>query len=420
MKDIGLTDLIDKAVLQQIQDGFSRFTGMAALITDNTGAPVTEGSGFTDFCTKLTRNTELGRQRCAECDKNGALLTLRNEKAAVYRCHAGLCDFAAPIMVDGKFIGSVIGGQVRTDPVDKTAFALTANSLGIDPDEYIEAAERTAVMEYSSIEKAAEFLRVIAGVLSDMAYNNNVALTHSRKLERAARSQSAYMMNMSISMEKNINDWMMTAKQAVNSGDSAVMESSIKELLDKSSDVHTLVGDTVDYIRMSGEDVELTETVYSPSYLVNQITDSVRETAAASNISLTSRLESSVPEHLLGDTGKVCQIVSKLLGGCISYSAKGSHITLDYSCRKRSYASVLNIKITSDGLSIPTSQFTIFADYFTTLPNIEYIDADGTTDYSLTSAAVTLKQMSGKVRIIENSIGGTSLVISIPQLEVRQ
>ena len=34
MKEPGLTDLIDKSILQQFQDAFSEFTGMAALITD--------------------------------------------------------------------------------------------------------------------------------------------------------------------------------------------------------------------------------------------------------------------------------------------------------------------------------------------------------------------------------------------------
>ena len=40
MKDIKLTDLIPPNILQQFQDGFSKFTGMAALITDENGTPV--------------------------------------------------------------------------------------------------------------------------------------------------------------------------------------------------------------------------------------------------------------------------------------------------------------------------------------------------------------------------------------------
>lgn len=96
MKEIKLTALIPPDLLQQFQDGFSEFTGMASLITDENGVPVTVGSGFTDFCTNLTRKSPIGCKRCEQCDKNGALQTFRNKKPTVYRCHAGLIDYASP------------------------------------------------------------------------------------------------------------------------------------------------------------------------------------------------------------------------------------------------------------------------------------------------------------------------------------
>ena len=53
MENANLLELVDVEILQKIQDGFSDYTGMAALITDADGVPVTKGSGFTDFCRKL-------------------------------------------------------------------------------------------------------------------------------------------------------------------------------------------------------------------------------------------------------------------------------------------------------------------------------------------------------------------------------
>ena len=57
MADVKLTDLIDVNTLQEIQDGFARLTGMAALTTDERGNAVTQGSNFTDFC----MNYKIGR-----------------------------------------------------------------------------------------------------------------------------------------------------------------------------------------------------------------------------------------------------------------------------------------------------------------------------------------------------------------------
>ena len=58
MLDVKLTDLIDVATLQEIQDGFARLTGMAALTTDEKGVAVTQGSNFTDFCMNYTRQSK--------------------------------------------------------------------------------------------------------------------------------------------------------------------------------------------------------------------------------------------------------------------------------------------------------------------------------------------------------------------------
>ena len=417
MKDIKLTDLIPPHILQQFQDGFSNFTGMAALMTDENGIPVTVGSGFTDFCTNLTRKSEKGCRRCEECDKNGALQTLRNGKPAVYRCHAGLVDFASPIMVGGKFIGSAIGGQVRTESIDREAFAAAAKELGIDPEAYIAAAEKTSVLSVETIERSADFLYEIAKILSEMAYNNYLALSQSRKLERAARSQSAYIMNMSLNMEKNVNDWMSIAKEAVDSGDSSVMESSIRKLISKSSDVYSMVGDTVDYIRMTGGEVELNETVYDLKALFGQAAESVKENLTEKNISLIIRIDGSVPKYMLGDPAKIGQILNKLIIGCASYSEK-TDISLEASCRKSSYAKILDIELTVGELNIPPKVIEDARSYFSYASAADIISGEDNSNFALPLVGVLTKQMSGTVAVGSGKCGDPVFRLSIPQLEV--
>ena len=172
---IGLTELIDVATLQEIQDGFAKLTGMAALTTDEHGNAVTQGSNFTDFCMNYTRKSRLGCQRCEKCDKSGGEQTMRSGNAAAYFCHAGLVDFAAPIMLNGKFIGSIIGGQVLTEKPDEKKFRAIARELDIDVDEYIEALGKIQIIEKEKIDAAADFLCTIAKVLSQTAYNNYLA-----------------------------------------------------------------------------------------------------------------------------------------------------------------------------------------------------------------------------------------------------
>lgn len=172
MASIKLTDLIDASVLQEIQDGFADVTGMAALTTDADGTAVTKGSNFTDFCMKYTRQSRIGCERCERCDREGGEQTGRTGRAAAYVCHAGLMDFAAPIVVNGEQIGSFIGGQVLTEKPDEAKFRKIARELGVNEEEYISALRKVQIVPRAKVEAAARFLHTIAKNLSSIAYTN--------------------------------------------------------------------------------------------------------------------------------------------------------------------------------------------------------------------------------------------------------
>ena len=99
-------------ILQKIQDAFAESTGFAAITVDFRGKPITEYSNFSPFC-KLVRNHPQFVEICYKCDAFGGLEAARKGTSHIYRCHAGLVDFAVPIMVKGQYLGSMMVGQVK-------------------------------------------------------------------------------------------------------------------------------------------------------------------------------------------------------------------------------------------------------------------------------------------------------------------
>lgn len=187
-ENLTLLDVIDKRTLQSLQDAFSAATGMAALATDDTGS-VTEGSGFTDFCMNLTRKSKVGCDRCVKCDLQGGAEASRTGRPAVYYCHGGLMDFAAPIIVNGKHIGSLIGGQVLPEPPDEAKFRRIAKEINVDPDAYIAALRKIQIVPKKQIEAAANLLYQMANALSNVGYRR--ALEAEEAEEIAMNAQRA-------------------------------------------------------------------------------------------------------------------------------------------------------------------------------------------------------------------------------------
>ncbi len=179
---INLLDIIDRKTLQSLQDAFAEATGMAALTTDDTGS-VTELSNGTDFCMNFTRNSPIGCERCNKCDLQGGEESSKTGRPAVYYCHGGLVDFAAPIVLNGQHIGSLIGGQVLPEEPDEEKFRKIATEIGVDPDAYIEALRKIKIVPKEQIDAAANLLYQMANALSQVGYQRMMAVQKTSESE---------------------------------------------------------------------------------------------------------------------------------------------------------------------------------------------------------------------------------------------
>ncbi|KZL93811.1 putative histidine kinase sensor domain protein [Clostridium magnum DSM 2767] len=104
LDSVEINDVIDIGLLQKFQDNFAESMDIASITVDINGIPVTKPSLYTSFCMDLTHSTKIGADRCAQSHKRGGEEAAKTGKPYVYTCHAGLVDFAAPIIVDGRVV----------------------------------------------------------------------------------------------------------------------------------------------------------------------------------------------------------------------------------------------------------------------------------------------------------------------------
>jgi len=61
---VSFRDLFDLDEVQKIQDAFAAATGVASVITDTDGLPLTRPSNFSFFCSEIVRTTDEGMKNC--------------------------------------------------------------------------------------------------------------------------------------------------------------------------------------------------------------------------------------------------------------------------------------------------------------------------------------------------------------------
>lgn len=180
-----LSNLVDMKLLQEFQDSFAETMNFASVTIDDKG-PITKPSNFTDFYTKYIEGNATRLKKYNECHFKYGKIAVKKDEYVIYTCDPGLTEFIAPIIVRGNHIGSILGGQVLTEPPNEDRFRKVAKKLGINEDEYIKALRKINVVSMEIINKTAHLLFSIANTISDIALKN-LELIKKNELENSLR-----------------------------------------------------------------------------------------------------------------------------------------------------------------------------------------------------------------------------------------
>ncbi|WP_251860048.1 PocR ligand-binding domain-containing protein [Clostridium sp. Marseille-Q2269] len=191
-ENLNLNKVIDFKKWAKLQDSLSIVTKAAIIIVDYKGNPVTHHSGCNMFCRAVRSDSELVKY-CEKCDSRGGLEAVRLNKPYIYLCHYNIVDIAIPIIVDGKYIGAIMAGQIKlsdnnaSDSLEKivsTKKSFIANKALEDFKEYYDEIPFLSLRE---VENIADMLFSLCNYLVEEALNKNLI---SEIYEKTVTSES--------------------------------------------------------------------------------------------------------------------------------------------------------------------------------------------------------------------------------------
>lgn len=169
--DIRLDALFDLNEIQRIQDAFSEATGVASIITDIDGNPLTKPSNFTRLCISVIRGTKKGCENCYRSDAELGRVNLLGPLMSPC-LSGGLWDGGAGISAGDRHIANWLIGQVVDESIDLEKVRAYAATIGADQAEFDSALAEVPRMSKERFAKICEALFLIAQQLSSLAYNN--------------------------------------------------------------------------------------------------------------------------------------------------------------------------------------------------------------------------------------------------------
>lgn len=412
--ELHLTDLIDTQTLQRIQDAFSRMTGIASLTTDANGVAVTRGSNFSEFCMKYTRTSALGCLRCEKCDKYGAEMALAHGKSITYFCHAGLMDFAAPIMAHGRLVGCFIGGQVLTNAPDPEKVKKVAEEIGVDPEEYLQAALKVNIVEQDTIDRAAKFLYTLSDILSDMAYNRYLVYHANIELEKTANMKSDFLANMSHEIRTPMNAVIGMAEMALREDLPPAAREYINQIKVAGKSLLTIINDILDFSKIESGKMDINVVDYEPMSMVNDVANIVMTRLKEKDVELILDISPNLPNKLSGDNIRIKQVLLNLANNAAKFTSKGEIILkMDY-VNLSSNEIELHISIEDTGIGIKKEDMGKLFQSFQQLDSKRNRNIEG-TGLGLAISKQLLTLMNGSIWVESEYEKGSKFSFVLPQ-----
>lgn len=412
--ELYLTDLIDVEVLQRMQDAFATLTGMASLTTDMNGVPVTTGSNFTEFCTGYTRNSRIGCMRCEQCDKIGAHVTWEKGEPTTYYCHAGLIDYAAPIIADGKLVGCFIGGQVLDKEPNFKKIRKVAQEIEVDPDGLWAAVQKVNVLDKKNIDHAAQFLYTIANILSDMAYGKYLALQANEEIERAANMKSDFLANMSHEIRTPMNAIIGMTEMALREELPSAARDYLHQIKTSGKALLTIINDILDFSKIESGKMDIIPEEYETMSIINDISNMMVTRLKDKDLELILDIAPDIPHKLFGDNIRIKQVLLNIANNAVKFTSHGQVIIHMFHTVLSDDMINLCISVEDTGIGIKEEDLGKLFKSFQQLDSKRNRNIEG-TGLGLAISRQLMVLMNGDLQVESKYGKGSTFSFSLPQ-----
>ncbi len=374
--DLSFTDLFDLKDIQAVQDAFAQAVGVASVITTPEGVALTRPSNPSSLCGLI--QSSIGGT--AACESASRALIGPGATPGPHLCpSSGLFTGVASIRQGGRQggRGPDPGGdrvlaqwfvcQVRPADSDLDGLVAAATGLGFDPDEYRKSLEAVPVMDRRRFEEVNTALNRIAEQFSELALRNMQQARHIGEQARAEEAlsrakeaaeagslaKSEFMANVSHEIRTPLHGvlGMLQLLQTTQ------LDYDQTEYLDKATysarSLLSVINDILDFSKIESGTLELAQEVFDPAQLVRSCAAVFDDQARRKGLILTLRTAPDLAKRLLGDPGKIRQILFNLLGNAMKFTDQGG-VTIEVdSLAQAGNRSVLLLTVADTGVGIP-------------------------------------------------------------------
>ena len=232
------------------------------------------------------------------------------------------------------------------------------------------------------------------------------------KAEAADRAKSEFLANMSHEIRTPMNGVLGMAELLAKT-DLTPRQKTFTDVIVKSGNaLLTIINDILDFSKINAGQLTLDPAPFRLAEAVEDVATLVSARVAEKNLELIVRVDPRLPPFVVGDAGRIRQIVTNLLGNAVKFTEKG-HVLIDVGGETADGVVQLKVRVEDTGIGIPADKLQNVFDKFAQVDSSSTRRHEG-TGLGLAIAARLVDLMGGKIGV-ESAVGrGSVFWFSVP------
>jgi signal transduction histidine kinase/CheY-like chemotaxis protein len=230
-----------------------------------------------------------------------------------------------------------------------------------------------------------------------------------RQAEAVAANQakSRFLAMMSHEIRTPMNAVLALTQTLLDEKLEPKINKSIETIRDSGNNLLRILNDILDYSKLEAGQLTLENLAFSPAALTQNIASTLEPRATTKGLRLTGTGDADLPPALLGDAGRIRQVLLNLAANAMKFTETGS-VTIETHCTKRSADTARIVWVVRDtGIGIAAEKIAGLFQEFTQADN-SITRRFGGTGLGLAISKRIIDQMGGTITVESVEGEGTS------------
>lgn len=272
-------------------------------------------------------------------------------------------------------------------------------------------------IELSVTELGSTEERIFTGIIRDISLRKQLETEREDALEKAqtsARLKSEFVASMSHEIRTPMNG-VIGMLGLMLRGELSKQQHRYATLARSSANsLLTLINDILDFSKIEAGKLELEIIDFDLRSQLGEFAESIAQRAQEKGLELVLDLSGVTESSVRGDSGRLRQILTNLVGNAIKFTDSGEVIitaSLEFN-KEHPEQLLLNVKVSDTGIGIPAEKLDTLFDSFT------QVDASTTRKYGGTGLGLTITKqlcelMQGRIQVTSQYAQGSCFEFTV-------